>query len=295
MKTSRPRILCVGAVHWDMIARSTASLQIGDDLPGTVHRRPGGVAANVALAFAAAGCPTALCSSVGDDAPGQTLIRELQAKGINCARVIRIKGASTGHYLAIEDHHGDLFAAIADAAVLDENPDKIVNQTTLAIQSAETIFMDANLATSALHEIADTASNAGLQIIANPVSPAKAPRLAFLLSGEHDATIVCNLAETNVLLNASHADAEAAAIALQNHVQGTALVTNGAHPVALATPDHVTSQTPPQLTGTTSVTGAGDALLAAFLIAQSRSYAPDAALRFALQAATQHMKVGTHR
>ena len=47
-----PRILCAGAMLWDVIGQASAPMTLGEDVPGRIHQRPGGVALNVALALA---------------------------------------------------------------------------------------------------------------------------------------------------------------------------------------------------------------------------------------------------
>ena len=37
-------VICIGAVLWDVIGRSSASMRVGSDVPGRITRIPGGVA-----------------------------------------------------------------------------------------------------------------------------------------------------------------------------------------------------------------------------------------------------------
>lgn len=283
------RILCVGAAHWDTIGRSAVPLGISDDAPGAIERRLGGVALNIAVGLAQHGCPTSLCSVVGDDAAGAALIRDLGVIGIDCSAVTGIAGSATGHYVAVEDDRGNLFVAIADAALLEEHGDAVAMQAGVAVQDADTVLLDANLTMPVIQQIALSAKDAGAEIVANPVSPAKAPRLEVLLSWDLAPTIVANLAEVNAVLRAGFDDAVDAAKALQTRSGGTALVTDGPRPVVLATPHEVHTAMPPVLSGNTSATGAGDALLAAFVAFRGRQSTLLKALEAALEAAIEHM------
>ena len=284
------RILCVGATHWDSVGQACSHLGIGDDLPGVIERRPGGVATNIAAGLAAHGVPVSLCSVVGDDPAGRELIQALVARGIDCNGVLRIDGAATGHYIAIEDNRGDLFAAIADGALLDQNQNGIVAQCTAMIQNFETVVLDANLGKPALQAISDAARQHQVKIVFNPVSPAKAARLGFLLSGGYAPTIVANRAEVNAMLGSTFSNAPDAAKALQARSNGTALVTDGAKSVALATSEDVVSSVPPAVSEDVSVTGAGDALMAGYLASTIHGAPPESALRSAFEAAANHMK-----
>ena len=290
--TMASHILCVGAAHWDMIARAGVSLSTGGDVPGGIERRLGGVALNIAKGLAERQHPVSLCSAVGCDDAGKMLIRDLEACGVACADILRIEGGATDHYVAIEDQDGHLFAAVADARLLDDVAGRIAQRATSALGGAGTVVLDANLAGDVLCEIANASVTHGVRIVANPVSPAKADRLTFLLSARFAPTLIVNLAEANVLLDTQYSTTLEAARALQARSKGAALVTDGGREVALVTADAEIRATPPEISDPVSVTGAGDALLAAFLAAPDREHNAQAALRLALEAAAEHMKAG---
>ncbi|MEM1298066.1 MAG: PfkB family carbohydrate kinase [Pseudomonadota bacterium] len=289
---AKPRIICVGAAHWDLIARSDRKLSMGDDVPGHILQRPGGVALNVALGVAARGVATGLISVLGEDDAGASLIGLAEAAGADCAGILRIKGAPTSRYLAIENAEGDLFAAVADVDLLETHASAVIEQCERAVSEADVLFLDANLPEFAIEKIASHAAASGVEIVANPVSPAKSARLKSLLSEAYSPTIVANLAEADALLQTTVTNAPDAASALLAHGAGTALVTDGARPAALATPEGVVVSTPPALSGAVSVTGAGDAFLAGYLAFPGRQSNPEAALATALRAAAEHMTVG---
>ena len=293
--TSGIGVLCVGASHWDVIGRTDAHLHVGDDVAGRIERRPGGVATNVARGLAKHGVSAGLCSVIGDDPAGRALILGLEDAGIDCAHLCRIAGAATGHYVAIEDHRGELFAAVADTALLEHHSDQVLRQVELALNDTRSVFVDANLGTAELEQIADACRNAGARVFLNPVSPMKAPRLSFLLTGAYEATLIANLAEASALMQQTFENSADAAAAMQARASGTVLITHGSGPATLATPDETVTMSPPALSGDASVTGAGDALLSGFLSAQERDAAPAAALHFALEAAAGHMTDGKTR
>ena len=49
---TKPDILCIGAMLWDVIGRAPRRMAPGADVPGRIRHIPGGVALNVALALA---------------------------------------------------------------------------------------------------------------------------------------------------------------------------------------------------------------------------------------------------
>ena len=116
MSSSDRTFLCAGAAHWDIIARASVEVGPGGDVPGQVIRRPGGVAANVAVGLARRHFSVRLCAIVGQDDAGTSLAREMRATGVNCDALL-VQSEATNTYVAIEDKDGELIAAVA------ENPD----------------------------------------------------------------------------------------------------------------------------------------------------------------------------
>ena len=285
-------ILCVGAAHWDIIGQAQGALHPGGDLPGQITRRPGGVALNVALGLAAHGCPVGLCAAVGADPEGAALIALAEQAGVDCTRIPKLEGSETDRYIAIEDRAGDLLAAIADIGLLERHADLIAQYAVAGIQSAVTLFLEANLPPATIQRIADRAAAAGMPIVANPVSPARASALGGLLSGPYRPIIIANLEEAGVLLQVQQHCAAVAAAALLDAGAGMAVVTNGARPVGLAAHGQTQMARPRQLAPGASVTGAGDALIAAFLAAPHWQSEPANALETALDAAAAHMTRG---
>ena len=270
-----PDVVCFGAAHWDVIARARAAAR-GPDTPGRVERRPGGVALNVARALAAAGRRVALVAPLGDDDEGRRLRALLSDEGIAVAGPW---GApATGCYVAVERADGELLAAVADAAALDGlTPAELPLDRLLG---ARAWFLDANLPAAVIRALA--ARPARPALVADAVSQAKAPRLRPVLDGL--ATLYCNRGEAEAICATGFEAAEPAARALLGLGAARAVVTDGPFPAADACPDGVTVLRP-EAGGLRSVTGAGDALLAAHLAATLQGDGPEAALAAGLAAA----------
>lgn len=276
-RDDRPHVVCFGAAHWDVIARARAGVR-GPDAPGTVRTSSGGVALNIALGLAALGIAVTLVSAMGDDAEGRALIALLSAAGVDCAGVLLYPGLPTGRYVAIERSDGELAAAVADAATLDGMAPEHLPLDRLA--PAEAWIMEANLQPAVLRALAARPGRPPLY--ADAASEAKASRLHPVL-GRLDG-VYCNRAEAEAIcaigLNASRAAAEA----LLARGARRAVVTNGPLPAADAGPHGVVSLRPEQAP-IRSVTGAGDALIAAHLAAVLRGARADEALADGLAAA----------
>ena len=75
------RVLVVGDVMVDVVARLDAPIARGSDAPAQINFGGGGSAANVAAWLAAAGAAPVLAGRVGDDARGRGARAALEAAG----------------------------------------------------------------------------------------------------------------------------------------------------------------------------------------------------------------------
>lgn len=99
-------MLCVvGDLVEDVVVRTIGPPARGTDNVAVIERRRGGSAANVAVAAAAAGCPTRFIGRVGDDALGGQLIDELADAEVD-ARVQCGRGR-TGSVVVLVDEDGE--------------------------------------------------------------------------------------------------------------------------------------------------------------------------------------------
>lgn len=278
-------ILCVGAAHWDVIGRAGAPLAVGGDVPGRIERRMGGVALNVALALADIGRAAALISAVGRDGGGDALIAEAEARGVDCGGLTRFDGPSDA-YLVIEGLGGEVFAAVADCAGLER-----VGRDVLAALRARgwagRMVVDSNLPEAVLEEILRGAALAGAEIAFAPASPGKADRLAAVFGARRGA-VYLNRREAEALCGVVFAGSRDAALALVARGAIEAIVTDGAGAASHAWAAGVVERAPPAV-APRSLTGAGDAFLAAHLVAREAGHGPAAALDAALAATARHI------
>ncbi len=285
-------ILCAGAAHWDVIGRSRRPLAPGADAPGRVTRRPGGVALNVASAFAAGGRSARLLSAVGRDAEGDALLRAAEAGGVGCSLVVR-HARPTDVYVAVEDGTGELFAAIADCAGLEAAGAEIAEPLVdgrLARPWTGAAVIDTNLAAGTVAILAGMLEDARLVA----VSCASAEKVAALgpLLAAPAALLYLNRAEAEAFCGAPCADARSAAAALRARGVRAAVVTDGARDAAHVSPEGLWSATPPGAR-VRGVTGAGDVFLAAHVAAVLEGAPPTDALGAALDAAARHISKET--
>lgn len=291
--TDSPQIICLGAMLWDVIGHSATPLSIGDDVAGHIHQRPGGVALNVALALARLGLAPAILSAVGRDAPGDALVAQTQALGVDTRWLWRDGRRATDLYMAIEAP-GGLVAAIADAHGLEAAGNAILTPLSdgrLGRADAAwggVMVVDGNLTRATLRHIAADPCCAAAQLRIVPASPDKAARLMPLIC-HPGAVFYINRAEAEALAARPLGDAPEAAEAVTALGAARAIVTDGPHIVADAMRGAPTLTDQPRPLTAQHVTGAGDAFLAAHLGAELGGASRAFALAAALDGAAAHV------
>ncbi len=290
--THAPDILCVGSVLWDVIGRSPKAMRLGSDQPGRIIRLPGGVAMNIAMTLVRFGMRPGLLSVVGQDSPGDALLAEVRALGINTDFLYRSEDLPTDSYMAVEGANG-LVAAIADAHSLEQAGGKILRPLEDGrLGTSETpwrgpIALDGNLTEDLLRDISSSALFGTADLRVAPASPGKAERLRAFL-GHPRATFYVNLDEAGLICARDFADAGAAALALRDQGAARVLVTDGGRMAAEAAGDELRTVQPPSVM-VTRVTGAGDTFMAAHIASEVQGANPGMALARALDAAASYV------
>ena len=240
-------VVVVGGANVDIKARTSAPLVAATSNPGTVVRTPGGVGRNVAENLARLGSHAALVSVVGSDPDGAWLLAETSAAGVDVTPVLR--GGQTGRYVAVLDADGDLVAGVSDMVATDAVTPEVLDHDLL--RSAALVVVDGNVPATTV----DAVLALGVRVVIDPVSVAKARRISPLLSGNRPVfAITPNAGELAALGSVGDL-----------HARGVEVVwvRRGAEGSLLSTPNGDVPLTAPSVSPV-DVTGAGDAMLAAF-------------------------------
>ena len=270
-------VVVVGGTNMDVVARTSSPLVAATSNPGHTRISPGGVGRNVAACLGLLGAPVRLVSAVGDDAFGDEALRVTAACGADVTAVRRAPGA-TGTYTAVLDDRGELVAAVSDMAIVDE-----LQLETVHLADAALVVLDGNLARAQAARVVAAAADAGVPLAFEPVSVAKAGRLADLV---HDLFLVTpNVDEIAALTG--HAPATGAprwptCTREASSTSGCGTVPTGPGCAAAA---RSRSTCPPSRPTVVDVTGAGDAMLAAWVAAWLRGADPVEAARLGHRAA----------
>ena len=284
MTPPAPAFLCVGAAHWDVVGRTAAALPPGADVPGRVTRQPGGVAQNVARALAGLGRPVRLLAAIGRDADGDALAADLAAAGVDCAWLCRHPGP-TDRYLAIEGADGALHAA---RRRLRRPRDRRHRPPRAAAHRAPRPAASSSTATCRPRCSPRRSTPAPAPPSCRRARASSPPSRPLIFARR--LTLYLNRAEAEALCGRGFADSRSAARAVRARGAGEVLVTDGDRPATATDGADLVTLAPP-LVAARSVTGAGDAFVAAHLAARADGLAPEAALATALDAASRHITV----
>lgn len=258
--TDRPWVVVVGGANMDVVARTSAPLVTATSNPGRTRLSPGGVGRNVAACLGLLGAPVRLVSAVGDDAFGAEVLRVTAACGVDVGAVRRVPATATGTYTAVLDDGGELVAAVSDMAAVDA-----LVLETVHLADAALLVVDGNLSPDQVAHVLAAAAAAAVRVAFEPVSVAKAARSAALV---RDLFLVTPNSDELAALTGRDADDWRASVAdlhahgvehvwLRQGPAGSWVCTRGAEPV------HV----PAEPADVVDVTGAGDAMLAAWAAA----------------------------
>lgn len=277
-----PWVAVVGGANVDLKARTLAPAVPGTSNPGTVTQAPGGVARNVAENLARLGVDTRLIAAVGRDPQGEWLLTETERAGVDVRSVLRADGP-TGTYAAVLDDQGELLLAVAAMGSMDALTPAALRERRGVLRGAAWVVADGNLSPETLTHLLALCAEASVPAVFEPVSEPKAARLLPALeAGLAPHTVTPNVGELGVLLgqavpNTAQALREAAQAL---HARGihTVWVRRGERGSLLSSPDGV-AELPALPAAVTDVTGAGDAMLAAFLAARLSGAGPEEAAR----------------
>jgi len=267
----------------DRKASAAAAVQLAVSNPVSISTSFGGVARNVAENLCRLDASVTLVSRVGADSDGTAILEALGRLPLRLDHLGIAADRPTAFHLIVLQPDGEMLVSVADMRIYDDLTPQRLAALPAGVWTAEAIFADCNLPAESLAYLAGQRS-AGRRLAVNAVSPAKAARADGILPAiDH---LFVNAAEAAALIGQDESDRgpETAARALLDRGVGEVVVTLGAEGLLAATPDavlHLQSLPGPLC----DVTGAGDALAAAFLDARLRGRSLDAAARRALAAA----------
>lgn len=271
-----PQVVVIGGAVMDVKAVATRTATLHTSNPATIRTSPGGVGRNIAEGLGRLGRRTFLVAAVGDDVFGRELLAHTADAGVYVDHVVRGDHA-TGTYLATLDHDGELVVGASDLRATDALTVDALGRARDLVPRADFLVLDGNLPAEVLRWALRAAAQHGVPVLVDPVSVAKAERLVPLLDGSPVDTLTPNLAELAALTGAPVANNRPAIAraAARLHERGVrrAWVRRGARGSLLSDAGTVTPFAAPRAE-VVDVTGAGDAMTAAYVDARAAGASP---------------------
>jgi pseudouridine kinase len=286
-------VVVVGGANMDIKAHSSDTVHLRTSNPGAAVTTPGGVGRNIAENLARLGSPTHLVAPVGRDAFGDQIVAATRSAGVGVDHILTSDEA-TGTYLAVMDATGELLVAVSNMAVADRLTVRQLGPSRDLITNADLLVVDGNIPPAPTAWLLDFAAAVGVPVVMDPVSVAKARHLAETLSPQRPLlALTPNLDELCSVVDERVPDTRPGIIraARQLHDNGVrhVWVRRGTRGSILSSVGEdgrvsVTSLDAPPAR-VVDVTGAGDAMTAAFVHAILRGDEPSDAARFGQMAA----------
>lgn len=303
--SAQPPVVVVGGANLDIKARSASAAIPRTSNPGHTATTPGGVARNIAENLARLGTTTQLIAALGRDPHGERLLADTRAAGVLLDHVHR-SAHPTGTYTAVLDADGELVLAVADMTATDELRPEHLQRARELITHAALLVVDGNLPAPVTAHLLDLARGADVRVIIDPVSVPKAARLAPLLGPERPVFAITPNRDELAALTGRETSAEQgtageaalaeAAEALHDRGVQHVWIRLGARGSLLSSrgPDAACTlhQLPADPAEVRDVTGAGDAMLAAFAHALLSGHRPATAARYGHASAALTLESG---
>ncbi|KAH8884479.1 hypothetical protein GQ53DRAFT_661827 [Thozetella sp. PMI_491] len=187
----RVDILVAGSVALDLSCDYTQDLSAGRNVAPSLHtsnpsimtQTVGGVGHNVALAAhkVSGEGKVRLCSMIGDDIAGSTVLLALESSGLDtsCIRQLgnEYHSARTAQYVAVNDAEKNLMIAMADMAILTSHSFPHYWRSAIASSKPKWLVVDGNWNTGDIRSWIQAGREHGAKIAFEPVSTAKSKRL----------------------------------------------------------------------------------------------------------------------
>lgn len=275
-------ISVIGGANVDLSATLFDAFIAADSNPGHVDIGYGGVARNIAHNLSLLGARTQLLTVLGGDLFGGLLHDYCKQQGIDLHLSDKVSNERSGVYLCINNHGGEMIAAVADTGVIRAITPEWLEKRAGELNLSDYIVADTNLSEDAIRWLME---NSTVPLFIDGVSSTKAHRVVNALRKcklPYLHTLKLNLKEA-LAVTGTATYSEAAQQLLNLGVQYV-YITLGSEGVYCrnATEEWLYPALPAEIVNTT---GAGDAFLAGVVFACTKGIAFPQTAQYGLMAA----------
>jgi len=268
------KIVVIGAMNLDILAKADP-LHLHDSSIGSIQTSYGGVGRNIAENIARLGIPVHLCSVIGDDAFGVSILAHAKDVGIDVSFVDVVNSKRTSTYLAVSNRE-DMVVGVNDMDITNSMNKSWADKHLQHLQQFDVVVIEPNIPQDTLAYLIESLEKK--HIIVDPVSAAKSSRL--LPSLPNISVLKCNAMELRELSKVDNVK-EGINDLLSQGVKRV-IVTQGKNDIYEATNDSFHEYTP-SLTEIVNVTGAGDAFTAGITAGLALDYTSDQQIKLAMR------------
>lgn len=172
-------ISVIGGANVDLSATLFDSFIAADSNPGKVDIGYGGVARNIAHNLSLLGCRVQLLTAFGGDLFGNLLHDHCKQQGIDVHLSAVAEGLRTGTYLCINNHGGEMIAAVADTEAVSVITPEWLEKRAGEINQSDFVVADTNISEAAIRYLME---NVTVPLLIDGVSTTKSHRVMNALA-----------------------------------------------------------------------------------------------------------------
>jgi pseudouridine-5'-phosphate glycosidase/pseudouridine kinase len=181
--TEGDTVLVVGGALIDIVGRIANPTRMGTSNPGTMHTSYGGVGYNIASVLSSLGARVTLCTAIGDDIGGQSLLQSTRQAGMDTRHVRVVPSAvedgfgqpplHTATYNAIHDSSGELSVACADTRIFSRLDPHYIKSLVESVEKSAIVAVDGNIHPESLEVLVNICKHFSVPVLFEPTSDHK--------------------------------------------------------------------------------------------------------------------------
>ncbi|MEZ3437144.1 MAG: ribokinase [Lachnospiraceae bacterium] len=188
------KIGVVGSINMDMTVKAERIPLKGETLKGEDLRYiPGGKGANQAVAMAKLGAEVEMFGCVGDDAAGESLVKNLGENGVLTKCIKTVAGVPTGLAMITVGENDNTIIVVAGT---NNHVDiDYVNEVKDSILECEIVLLQHEIPQETIEYVVELCAKNGVKVVLNP-GPARPVKqeilenVTYLTPNEHEAVIL---------------------------------------------------------------------------------------------------------
>ena len=269
------KIGVVGSINMDMTVKAERIPLKGETLKGwDLQYIPGGKGANQAVAMAKLGAEVEIFGCVGDDAAGESLVKNLQDTGVETGHIKVVPGVPTGLAMITVGENDNTIIVVAGT---NNHVDiDYVNEVKDSILECEIVLLQHEIPQETVEYVISLCADNGVKVVLNPgpARPVKQEileKVTYLTPNEHEAVILFGR--------------DISFEEMMKRYPEKLVITQGSRGVSTCLKNGEVILVPARKANVVDTTGAGDTLNGAFTVAVTEGKGIAEALAFANTAA----------